>query len=151
VSEVEESASQLGFGQAREGWRVGDEAGFSGFLDEFFDAEEGGQVSGNAVEGGGAFVACAGFLGFLDAVPLGPDGLGGAGLGGAEDVRVSADEFLVERAADVVEIESAAFLGQLGMEYDLEEEVAEFFGEQGVVAGFDGIEQFVDFFDGVVA
>jgi hypothetical protein len=35
----------------------------------------------------------------------------------------------------------------LGVEQHLEKEVAEFFGEFGVIAGLEGVENFVGFFD----
>ena len=76
---------------------------------------------------------------------------GGFGFDVAEDVRVAADHFVVDFADDVVDGEAARFGGDLGVEEDLEEEVAQFFGEFGVVAGVESVEDFVGFFDEVGA
>src|SRR5579859_2908129 len=59
----------------------GEQSRFARFLDEFFGAKQRGQMARNAVEGGGAFVAGAVFLGALDLFPLRPDGIDGFGLG----------------------------------------------------------------------
>jgi hypothetical protein len=59
---------------------------------------------------------------------------GGFGFDGAEDVGMAADHFVVNFADNVMDGEAAFFGGDLGVEEDLEEEVAEFFGEFGVVA-----------------
>jgi hypothetical protein len=76
---------------------------------------------------------------------------GGFGFDVAEDVGVAANHFVVDFADDVVDGEAATFGGDLGVEEDLEEEVAEFFGEFGVVAGVESVEDFVGFFDEVGA
>jgi hypothetical protein len=64
---------------------------------------------------------------------------------------VAANHFLVNFADDVGDVESILFLGNLRMEEDLEEQVAEFFGKFGVIGGFESIEDFVSFFDEVSA
>jgi hypothetical protein len=76
---------------------------------------------------------------------------GGFGFDVAEDVGVAANHFVVDFADDVVDGEAAIFGGDLGVEEDLEEEVAELFGEFGIVAGVEGVEDFVGFFDEVGA
>jgi hypothetical protein len=76
---------------------------------------------------------------------------GGFGFDVAEDVGVAADHFVVDFADDVVDGEAALFGGDLGVKENLEEEVAEFFGEFGVIAGVEGIEDFVGFFDQIGA
>ena len=76
---------------------------------------------------------------------------GGIGFDVAEDVGVAANHFVVDFADNVVDGEAALFGGDLGVEEDLKEEVAEFFGEFGVVAGVEGVEDFVGFFDEIGA
>jgi len=88
---------------------------------------------------------------FFQEFPVAEDFGGGFRVCGAEDVGVAADHFVVNFADDVVDGEAALFGGDLGMEEDLEQEIAEFFGEFGVVAGVEGIEDFVGFFDQVGA
>lgn len=74
---------------------------------------------------------------------------GGVGLGLAEYVGVAADHFCGGGFGDVVDGEAAGAAGEGAVEDDLEEDVAEFFGEEGVVAAVDGFEGFVGFFDHV--
>jgi hypothetical protein len=83
--------------------------------------------------------------------PVAEDFGGGFGVDLAEDVGMAADHFVVDFADDVVDGEATLFGGDLGVKEDLEEEVAEFFGEFGVVAGVEGVEDFVGFFDEVGA
>ena len=64
---------------------------------------------------------------------------------------VAANHFLVNFADDVGDGEAALFLCDLGVEENLEKQVAEFFGELGVVGGFEGVEDFVGFFDKIRA
>ena len=149
--EGEELLGELFFGWA-DGRGVGfEEFGFARFFNEFFGVEKGGQVFGNSVEGAGAFVFGTGFFGFLDFLPLGPNFIDGFGVGFAEDVGMAAQKFVGDVPRDGVEIEGAAFVGELAMEDDLEQKIAEFFGHFVVVAGFDGVHQFIDFLDGVEA
>ena len=88
---------------------------------------------------------------FFDLFPVAEDVGGGFGADVAEDVGVAADHFVVNFADDVVDGEAALFGGDLRVEKDLEEEVAEFFGEFGVVVGVEGVKDFVGFFDEVGA
>jgi len=64
---------------------------------------------------------------------------------------VAADHFVVDFADDIVDGEAAGFGGDLGVEENLEKEGAEFFGEFGVVARVEGVEDFVCFFDEIGA
>jgi len=88
---------------------------------------------------------------FFEEFPVAEDLGGGFSLDVAEDVGVAADHFVVDFADDVVDGEAALFGGDLSVEEDLEEEVAKFLGEFGVVAGVEGVEDFVGFFDQVGA
>jgi hypothetical protein len=88
---------------------------------------------------------------FFQEFPVAEDFGGGFGVGGAEDMGVAANHFVVDFADYVVDGEAAVFCGDLGMEEDLEKEVAQFFGELGVVAGIEGVEDFVGFFDEIGA
>ena len=72
-------------------------------------------------------------------------------MNGAEYVRVAANQFVVDFANDVVDGEAALFGGDLRVEEDLEEEVAEFLGKLDVVARVQGIEDFVSFLDEIGA
>ena len=67
----------------------------------------------------------------------------------AEDVRVTADELAVEACDDVGDAKVPGFLGHLGVEEDLEEEVAEFVGQVGPVLALDRVEDLVGFFQRV--
>jgi hypothetical protein len=112
---------------------------------------------GNAVEEGVGSFHLDGIIGFgaplflLQEFPVAKDLGGGFGFDVAEDVGVAANHFVVDFADDVVDGEAAIFGGDLGVEEDLEEEVAELFGEFGVVAGVESVEDFVGFFDEVGA
>ena len=66
-------------------------------------------------------------------------------------MRVAANQFFVDFADDVGDVETAFFMGDLGVEEDLEEEIAEFVGEFGVVGGIERVEDFVGFFDEIGA
>jgi hypothetical protein len=46
----------------------------------------------------------------------------------------------VDFADDGGDVKAICFMGDLGVEEDLEEEVAEFVGEFGVVGGVEGVE-----------
>jgi hypothetical protein len=83
--------------------------------------------------------------------PVAEDLGGGFGFDFAEDVRVAANHFVVNFADDVVDGEAVLFSGDLRVEEDLKEEVAEFLGEFGVVAGVEGVEDFVGLLDEVGA
>ena len=88
---------------------------------------------------------------FFDDFPVAEDlgGVFGALL--AEDVGVAANHFLVNFVDDVGDGEAAFFLCDLGVEENLEKQVAEFFAELGVVGGFEGVKDFVGFFNKIRA
>jgi hypothetical protein len=93
-------------------------------------------------------VGACGFFSFFEFVPFFQDFGGGVDwAGGAEDVRVAADELVIDAADDIVEGEGGAFGGELGVEDDVEQEVAEFLLEEGIIGGVDGFEDFVSFFE----
>jgi hypothetical protein len=64
---------------------------------------------------------------------------------------MAANHLFVNFADDVGDVEAAFFVGNLRMEEYLEEKIAKFFGEFGVIGGFEGIQDFVGFFDEVGA
>src|SRR5215469_2307161 len=87
----------------------------------------------------------------FDDFPVAQD-LGGVfGALFAEDVGVAADHFFVDFADHVGDREARFFAGNLGMEKHLEQKVAQFFGQLGVVGGIEGVEDFVGFLDEVGA
>jgi len=57
---------------------------------------------------------------------------------------MAVNQLVHNAAANGVEVESATFFGELTMENHLKQKVAQFFDHLVVVAGFDGIEQFVN-------
>ena len=71
------------------------------------------------------------------------------GLGLPEDVRVAADELLVDVLGDLREVPGPALLEQQREEVDLEEHVAELVEELGVVAGVGRVGQLVGLLDRV--
>jgi len=82
-------------------------------------------------------MAAVAFLARLDVAPLSQDGFRAASAGIAEDMRMPAHQFAGERRHDVVEIETALFARELGVEDDLQEEVAELFAEGVRIAAAD--------------
>ena len=58
-------------------------------------------------------------------------------------MRVTADELLVELGGDVVHGERALVRADLGVEDDVEEEIAELLDERGALAGGHGVEGLV--------
>ena len=106
-------------------------------------AEEGGERGGHAIEGGGLGALA---LGLLDALPVAEGGLGVAGGGLTEDVRVAADELVGEGVDHVVKAEGALLLADVALEEDLEEDVAEFLAVVRQVVAGHGVEEFVALF-----
>ena len=76
---------------------------------------------------------------------------GGARLGVAEDVRVAADDLGGDRGLDVGQVEDAGLGGQLGVEDDLEQQVAELAGELGRGAGLERVVDLVGLLEQVLA
>ena len=83
--------------------------------------------------------------------PIAEDFGGGVGAGGAEDVGMAANHFFVDFADDVGDVETVLLVGDLRVEEDLEEKIAKFFSEFGVVGGIESVEDFVGFLDEVGA
>jgi hypothetical protein len=77
----------------------------------------------------------------LDALPLRQniaiDGLA------REDVRVAADQLRREVARDVAQVERALLARELGVDDDLEEQVAELLAQPAAVAGVERVEDLV--------
>lgn len=87
----------------------------------------------------------------FDDFPVAED-LGGVfGALFAEDMRVAANHLLIDFADDIGDGEARFFASDLGVEEDLEEEIAEFFCEFGVIMAFQRVEDFVGLFDQVGA
>jgi len=81
----------------------------------------------------------------FDDFPVAEDFGGILGAFLAENVGMAANHFFVDFGDDVGDGEAAFFLGDLGMEENLEKEITEFFREFGVVGAVEGIEDFVGF------
>ncbi len=64
----------------------------------------------------------------------------------AEDVGMAEGEFAYQSLHDIIDGEAAFFLGDLGMENDLEKNISEFFFHVGVIFFADGLLKFVGFF-----
>ena len=86
-------------------------------------------------------------LGPLDLLPVRPDLVHVLDAEFAEDVRMPADQLVSDAAGDFLEIKRAAFPGQLAVEHDLQEQIAQFLFQFVVVPGFDGVEQLIDLLD----
>ena len=67
----------------------------------------------------------------------------------AEDVGVAADHLVVDSGDHVGNIEGAGFQGQIGVKQDLQQQVAEFFGQFAWIAFFQGVENLVSLLDQV--
>jgi len=97
-----------------------------------------------------------GLLGALllqfDLLPLSDDGLGVAEFGPVpEDVGVAAHHLLVHLAGDVVEGELPGLGRHLSVQDDMEQQVAQFLPEVGVVLPVDGLQELADLLDQAVA
>src|SRR3954465_15970708 len=92
---------------------------------------------------------CPLLFGFLDLLPLRPAGSAGFGFAFAKNVRMPADELFDNVRRDGFKVEGAALAGKLRMEDHLEQKVSEVLEHFLVIIGFDSIEQFVNFLDGV--
>ncbi len=87
----------------------------------------------------------------LDAFPLAVHVRRRPRLGLAEDVRVSADDLRGDRGLDVGEVEHPRLGGELGMEHDLEQEVAEFARQFRRRPGLQRVVHLVRLFEQVIA
>ncbi len=97
-----------------------------------------------AVVGGRPVAAgIAGPFGLLDPFPL-PGHVGrGGGRRVSEDVRMATDDLPGDRCLDVGQVEDPRLGGQLSVEDDLEEQVAELLGELGRGAGLERVVDLV--------
>lgn len=87
---------------------------------------------------------------FLDRLPLLEDFRAVAGRRRAEDVRMAAHELVVDGSGYSIEIEFAGFTCHLGMEDNLQEEIAKLILEGFRIARIQGVESFIAFFNEVV-
>jgi len=87
----------------------------------------------------------------LDLFPITQYVGGGFGSSGAEDVGVAANHLLVDLTDDVGNIEALFLMCDLRVEENLEEKVAEFFGEFGVIGRVERIEDLVSLFNKIGA
>ena len=69
----------------------------------------------------------------------------------AENMGVAAHHLFADAVGHFVKGEHFALFSQLGMEYHLQEEVAQFFFEVFVVRSVDGVDNFVTFFNEIFA
>ena len=110
--------------------------------------EDGGSGLGDAVEDvfSGALLELAEF-------PVFGDGLGVDTFTAAagEDVGVAENHLFTFPGCDVRYVVKAFLLGDLSVEYYMEEEVSELFFSVGVVVGEDGVGQLEDLFQGQLA
>ena len=94
---------------------------------------------------------CAVLFRRLDLLPVGPDLIDILHLDIAENMRMAAYQLVRDLPRHALEIERAALARQLAMKNHLQEQVAQFFRHFVVVAAVDGVDQFIDFLDGVKA
>src|ERR1017187_1989462 len=125
--------------------------GLARFLHQFFGAEQGGQVFRNAVERGMARVPRPVLFRALDFLPVRPNLVHVFDFRRPKNVRMTADEFFHEHAADFLEIKRAALARELAVENHLQQQIAEFLGHLVIVARLDGVNQFINLLDGMAA
>src|SRR2546426_7532831 len=113
--------------------------------------EKRGQMSGNAVQCRWPRAPGAVFLGPFDPFPMHPDLVDALRLGVAEDMRVSANQFMGDVSRDLCEVEGPALFCELAVEDHLQEQIAQLLPHLAVVTRFDGVHEFVDFLDGMEA
>ena len=87
----------------------------------------------------------------LDLFPIRPDFVNIFDLCFSEDVRMAANEFFDKHPANTVKIERLSFARQLTVENDLQQQIAELLGHFVVVTCLDGVNQFINFLNGVAA
>ena len=85
----------------------------------------------------------------LDLLPVPEDLVGVLRVHVAEDVRVAMNELLDDAGDDVVDGERALLAAELGLEHDLEEQVAELLADRLAVAGVDGVDDLAGLLEGV--
>ena len=128
-----------------------DEARLARFLDQFFGVKQGGKMPGDSVEYGRAFVARPLLLRVLDLFPVRPDLIDILHFHIAEDMRMAPNEFVRDMTGDFFEVERTAFLRELAVENDLQQEIAQLLRHFVIVFGFNGIKQLIDFLHRVKA
>ena len=87
----------------------------------------------------------------LDPFPLAVDVRRGPRLGVAEHVRMAADDLRRDRGLDVGEVEHAGLGGELGVEHDLQPQVAELAGQLGRGPGCERVVDLVRLLEQVLA
>jgi len=102
--------------------------------------EQGREGTGNPIQ---ATLPGRLFL-LLQLVPAAEDLGGVTEFFPAEDVGVAADELVGQFAGDGLEIEGSPLAGELGVEEDMEEDVAQLLLEGVVIALVNGLEELVD-------
>ena len=130
-----------------------DTCGFAGKLIGF---QKSGDVFGDAIEDGFGrflFFGSAGFGAFFlfYDFPVAENVGSRLCTGGAENVRVTANHFVVDGTNDVGDVKTIFFVSDLRVEENLKQKIAEFFREFCVVRGVEGVEDFVGFFNEIRA
>lgn len=147
--EGEKLLGELFPGGSRGGFGWVEQVCFARFFDELFGMHQRGQMFWNSIERAPAFAFGAGFFGFFNFLPLRPNFIDGFGVAFAKHVWMAANEFFGNVSGNVIEIKRAALAGELAVKDDLKEKVPKFFEHFVIVGGFDGIDEFVNLFDGV--
>jgi hypothetical protein len=132
------------------------ETDFSGALGNSHSALKGRENTGipieflaNWTEGTTGFLGFGLFFGSLNLVPVADDFGGVADLNVPEDMGVAANQFGVDARCDIPEVKLSGFLGDLGLEDHLEQQVAELLDDRLGLALAQGIDGFVGFFKDV--
>src|SRR6185369_3220890 len=105
----------------------------------------------DSVQRGWSRARCSVFLRSFDFFPVHPDLVHVFDFSLSENVRMAANQFLRDVPRDFVEIERAPFLRKLAMKDDLQQQIAKLLLKLVVIAGLNGIEQFINFLDRVPA
>ena len=82
----------------------------------------------------------------FDPFPMLDDFFGIRGLGIAEDMRMTADQFFGEIPEDGGQFEAILVTSDLGIQDDLKQQISEFLLQHGVIIGIDCFEKFVSLF-----
>ena len=101
------------------------------------------QRAGDPTEGTVGLLSALGPLIGLDRLPVAEDLLDTVDLDAAEDVGMAAHDLAGDRSIHVGEIEGPLFRGELRVQDDLEQEVAELIGEIVRAAALDRVDRFV--------
>ena len=91
------------------------------------------------------------FLRAFDFFPIHPDFIHAFDFCFSENMRMAANEFFHEQAADAFKVKSVAFARELAMKDHLQQQVAEFFCHFVVVARLDGVNQLIHFLNRMTA